>query len=132
MAKASEKRTTKKRGRPATGQDPVTAIRLSQKLRASVDRWARQQTDKPSRSEAIRRLVEHALAGSENKGRRSAEATAGASAMAGHAIDEFTDKTATGAEQARRKKQLLQGPKEFRKMRRNARKAKYIVPNGSR
>jgi len=53
--------TKKKRGRPATGRDPVTAIRLSQKLRASVDRWARQQPDKPSRSEAIRRLLEYAI-----------------------------------------------------------------------
>jgi hypothetical protein len=96
---------------------------LSAILRASVDRWARQQPGKPSRSEAIRRLVEHALAGPNHKGRRSAEATADASAMAGHAIDGLTDKTAPGGEQARRKKRLLQGPKEFRKMRRKARKA---------
>jgi hypothetical protein len=124
MIKATKKRSTKKRGRPATGQDPVTAIRLSKNLRASVDRWTRQQPDKPSRSEAIGQLVEHALAGPKHGGRRSAEATAGASAMAGHAIDELTDKTAPGAEQARRKKRLLQGPKEFREMRRKARKAK--------
>ena len=124
MTKATKKRSTKKSGRRATGQDPVTAIRLSKNLRASVDRWTRQQTDKPSRSEAIRRLVDHALAGPKHKGRRSAKSTAGASAMAGHVIDDLTDKTATGAEQARRKKQLLQGPKEFRKMRQKVRKAK--------
>jgi hypothetical protein len=52
----------KKRGRPATGQDPVSAIRLSLPLRAAIDNWAKQQSDKPSRSEAIRRLVEVALA----------------------------------------------------------------------
>lgn len=52
----------KKRGRPPTGQDPVTAIRLSLALRAAVDNWALRQPDpKPSRSEAIRRLVEIAL-----------------------------------------------------------------------
>ena len=124
MIKATKKRSTKKRGRPATGQDPVTAIRLSKNLRSSVDSWTRQQADKPSRSEAIRRLVEHALAGPKHKGRRSAKATANASAMAGNTIDELTDKTATDAEQARRKKQLLQGPKEFRKMRQKVRKAK--------
>ncbi len=124
MTKAAKKRTTKTRGRPATGQDPVTAIRLSQKLRASVDRWAGEQPDNPSRSEAIRRLVEHALASPLHKGRRSVEATAGAKAMAGHAIDGLTDKTASGGEQARRKKRLLQGPKEFRKMRQEARKDK--------
>ena len=122
MANATKKRSTKKRGRPATGQDPVTAIRLSKHLRASIDRWARQQPDKPSRSEAIRQLVEQALAAPKHKGRRSAEATAGASAMAGHAIDGLADKTTPGAEQARRKKRLLQGPKEFRGMRQKARK----------
>ena len=46
-----------------------------------------------------------------------------ASAMAGHAIDGLTDKTAPGAEQARRKKTLLQGPEEFREMRQKVREA---------
>lgn len=48
-------------GRPATGQDPVTAIRLSAQLRATVDAWATKQDDTPRRSEAIRRLVEIGL-----------------------------------------------------------------------
>jgi metal-responsive CopG/Arc/MetJ family transcriptional regulator len=47
----------KKRGRPATGQDPVTAIRLSPELRSTIDDWRRKQPDQPSRSEAIRRLA---------------------------------------------------------------------------
>jgi hypothetical protein len=51
----------KKRGRPATGQDPVSAIRLSLPLRAAIDNWAKQQPDQPSRSVAIRRLIEIAL-----------------------------------------------------------------------
>jgi hypothetical protein len=52
----------KKRGRPATGRDPVSAIRLSPSLKSAIDNWAKRQNDKPSRSEAIRRLVEFALA----------------------------------------------------------------------
>jgi hypothetical protein len=48
-------------GRPATGRDPVTAIRLSAEFRASVDDWAAKQDDRPARSEAIRRLVEIGL-----------------------------------------------------------------------
>jgi hypothetical protein len=44
--------------------------------------------------------------------------------MAGHVIDELTDKTAPGTEQARRKKSLLQGPEEFREVRERVRKAK--------
>jgi hypothetical protein len=56
------KGTTRKVGRPATGNDPVTAIRLSAELKGHIDRWAAAQKDKPSRSEAIRRLTWMALA----------------------------------------------------------------------
>ena len=37
--------------------------------------------------------------------------------MAGQEIDQLIDETVPDAEQARRKKRLLQGPKEFREMR---------------
>jgi hypothetical protein len=60
--KSSKKNVVRKRpGRPATGQDPVTAIRLSKELRETVDAWAAEQDDEPGRSEAIRRLVEIGL-----------------------------------------------------------------------
>jgi hypothetical protein len=60
--KLSTKNVVRKRpGRPATGQDPVTAIRLSKEMRAAVDTWAAKQADEPGRSEAIRRLVELGL-----------------------------------------------------------------------
>jgi hypothetical protein len=60
--KSSTKTVVRKRaGRPATGQDPVTAIRLSKELRGTVDNWAGKQDDTPTRSEAIRRLVEIGL-----------------------------------------------------------------------
>jgi metal-responsive CopG/Arc/MetJ family transcriptional regulator len=36
-------------------------MRLSDEFIAKVDAWAAQQSDKPSRSEAIRRLVELGL-----------------------------------------------------------------------
>ncbi len=62
----------KRPGRPATGRDPVTAIRLSEDLRTRVDKWAQSQPDKPSRSEAVRRLVDRALADErEQPGRAS-------------------------------------------------------------
>jgi hypothetical protein len=64
MKKAISKKIGGKRpgaGRPATGADPVTAIRLSAELRANVDAWAAEQDDEPARSEAIRRLVELGL-----------------------------------------------------------------------
>jgi hypothetical protein len=48
-------------GRPATGKDPVRTMRLSDEFMASVDAWSARQDDAPSRSEAIRRLVELGL-----------------------------------------------------------------------
>jgi len=61
MAKSNKVVPKKGRGRPATGRDPVTAIRLSKEMRAAVDAWASAQDDEPGRSEAIRRLVELGL-----------------------------------------------------------------------
>ena len=63
MAKQSTEKVIPKRpGRPATGRDPVLAIRLPAALRSSIEAWAKRQFDRPSRSEAIRRLIEFALA----------------------------------------------------------------------
>jgi len=64
MGKESIPVTQKKRGRgrPATGQDPTLTVRLPMDLRSAIETWAKQQRDKPSRSEAIRRLIEIALA----------------------------------------------------------------------
>jgi len=51
----------KKRGRPATGRDPAVTIRLPEDVLASVEHWAVTQEDQPSRSQAIRQLVELGL-----------------------------------------------------------------------
>ena len=63
MGKESIPVTQKKRGRgrPATGQDPTLTVRLPMDLRSAIETWAKQQKDTPSRSEAIRRLIEIAL-----------------------------------------------------------------------
>jgi predicted transcriptional regulator len=116
MKNIRKKRNTIKRGRPATGQDPVTAIRLSPDLRAAVDRWAARQAGKPSRSQAIRQLIEHGLA-STRPASRASKAASKASAMAGREIDRIEDKSASGEERERRKRRLTKGPAEFREMR---------------
>jgi hypothetical protein len=113
----------KRRSRPATGQDPVTAIRLSSELRNEVDVWAAKQADKPSRSESIRRLVELGLASAQRAGARGKKA-AKASEMAGQEIDRLADPSATEEERQLRKRRLIKGPKEFRDMRRNRSRAK--------
>ena len=49
-------------GRPATGKDPVLSVRIPAELHAAVAAWIESQPEpKPSRSEAVRRLLEKAL-----------------------------------------------------------------------
>ena len=49
-------------GRPRTGITPHTGVRIPAELNAKLDAWIERQPDpKPSRSEAIRRLLDRAL-----------------------------------------------------------------------
>jgi len=59
MARSIKKVTPKKRGRPATGKDPLVSTRMSVGLIGEIDGWADRSEIK--RSEAIRRLVELGL-----------------------------------------------------------------------
>jgi len=106
----------KKRGRPATGQDPVSAIRLPPTLSTSIERWAA-RNGAPSRSEAIRRLVELGLASVKPMKPGSRKAAAMASAMAGRQIDKLVNPAMPEEERHARKRRLLNGPPEFRAMR---------------
>jgi len=101
----------KKRGRPATGKDPLYGVRIPDALMASIKRWAK-ANGSPSRSDTIRRLIEQALgppAGPAKSGSRRKAAE-----LAGRAIDSLGDQTATVEERAHRKRRLIQGPHEFR------------------
>ena len=60
MAKSISVRQ-KKRGRPATGQMPPITVRLPEDLIEAIDKWSR-KNGVPTRSGAVRRLVEQALA----------------------------------------------------------------------
>jgi Arc/MetJ-type ribon-helix-helix transcriptional regulator len=51
----------KKRGRPATGHDPMFGLRMPQELVEQIDAWGQAQMPPLSRSEAIRALVVAAL-----------------------------------------------------------------------
>ncbi len=48
-------------GRKPTGRDPARTFRLSEEFMATLDAWSARQDDAPTRSEAIRRLVELGL-----------------------------------------------------------------------
>src|SRR5437588_12346540 len=84
MPAAVRDKTKKKRGRPATGRDPVTAIRLPEDLRVRVEGWAAKLGDTPSRSEAIRRLIEIGLASARKAKPTDKKSTAKAP---GHAVE---------------------------------------------
>jgi hypothetical protein len=68
-----KKVTPKKRGRPATGKDPVRTFRLSDEKVAEVEAWAARQPDKPSRSKALRRLIDIGLNAPARGGRKRAK-----------------------------------------------------------
>jgi hypothetical protein len=62
MAGKPEKPEKKHRaGRPATGRDPLVALRLSPEKRREIEAWAARQNDKPGFSEAVRRLINRGL-----------------------------------------------------------------------
>jgi hypothetical protein len=124
--KSSKKNVVRKRpGRPATGQDPVTAIRLSSEMRAAVDDWAAKQADQPGRSEAIRRLVELGLkAATPNKATRSMPNKVRAAELAAKAIEKMIDPSASADEHHQRRHRLTKGPPEFREHRVDLPKAK--------
>ena len=104
-----------KGGRPATGRDPVTAIRLSEEFRDAVDKWAAKQDDKPPRSEAIRRLVELGLkVKTEAKPVKKPGRRLRAQELATQAIEKIIDPAAPPEERAQRKHRLTKGPSEFR------------------
>src|SRR5689334_1076935 len=61
MSKSTKKVVPKKRrGRPATGRDPVRQLRMSEQQAGAVTAWAKRRPDKPNWSEAVRTmLAEH-------------------------------------------------------------------------
>ncbi|MBR1277735.1 hypothetical protein [Bradyrhizobium sp. AUGA SZCCT0283] len=108
----------KSRGRPKKkgGVYPVTALRLPPALGAAVDVWASGQPDGPTRSEAIRRLVELGLT-VKTKSAPSERQRAALADLASKAIDSLTAETADNDEKASRKRRLIKGPEEFQQVR---------------
>jgi hypothetical protein len=56
------KKVKKKRGPPPTGKGIQIGARWQPPIVAAIDAWREAQEDQPERGEAIRRLVEQALA----------------------------------------------------------------------
>jgi len=108
----------KLRGRPATGITPMMGFRADPVTRAAIVRWAENQPDMPSLSEAIRQLVELGLTvktparPTSKPGRRLR-----AQELATKAIEKIIDPAAPPEEQAQRRRRLTKGPAEFREAR---------------
>jgi hypothetical protein len=95
----------------------MMGFRAAPVLRASIVKWAENQPDMPTLSEATRRLVELGLT-VMSIGRQTTEGQKlRAREMAGNAIDGMTDGAAHPDDQISRKRRLLKGPEEFRDVR---------------
>jgi hypothetical protein len=66
MKKSIKDNPKKRRGRPATGKDPMVGVRMSEDLQEEIRAWAEKQDDDPPLATSIRRLVEIGL---KSKGR---------------------------------------------------------------
>ena len=67
MAKQETVTTKKRRGPAPTGRGHLIGLRWHEPDLERIDTWRKQQDDLPSRSEAIRRLVELGLKGKAGK-----------------------------------------------------------------
>jgi hypothetical protein len=112
-------------GRPRTGITPLMGFRADPVIRASIVRWAEKQSDQPTLSEAIRRLVEIGLkAGAPARPVETSSRRLRAQQLAANTIEEIIDPSAPAEERAQRRRRLTMGPSEFRADRLNLPKAK--------
>ena len=123
MAK-SISRTRKSRGRPPTGALSVH-LRVLPEQRKTIDEWIARHEPGLTRPEAIRRLVELGLTvrtaqrQRTDNGKPRPDTKQRARDLAGTAIDEMTDNTASRENQSNRKRRLISGPEEFQSARRD-------------
>src|SRR5580692_8926266 len=97
--------TKRRRGRPVTtGIGLLIGMRWHASVLEKIDGWRRRQNDAPSRTEAIRRLVELALAGMQSPHPRSPKARSKAIDLAGKQIDKLSDPSASAEERQQRRR----------------------------
>ncbi|MGC2158539.1 MAG: hypothetical protein WA662_19435 [Pseudolabrys sp.] len=114
MKRSTKVDQKKKRGRPATGRDPMVSARIPAATVRAIDEWARR--NETTRSGAIALLVELGLS-VKTKSAPSERQRAALADLASKAIDSLTVGTADSDEKASRKRRLIKGPEEFREVR---------------
>jgi len=105
----------------------MMGFRAEPAIRAQVVRWAENQPDNPSLSEAIRRLVEIGLSKPSSRPRIlsiSKQSAVRAAELAAKTIDKHLDPKARPGEREVRKRKLIEGPSVFRDTRRDRPKKK--------
>ena len=115
----------KRRGPAPTGKGVQVVVRLQPEPLGALDKWVSKQEDRPTRAEAIRRLVELGLKvktparpfSSPGRKLRAQE-------LATTAIEKIIDPAAPPEERAERRRRLTKGPSEFREDRGDLPKAK--------
>src|ERR1700730_11894453 len=115
----------KRRGPAPTGKGVQVVVRLHPEPLGALDKWVSKQKDRPTRAEAIRRLVELGLkvktparpVSSPGRKLRAQE-------LATTAIEKIIDPAAPPEERAERRRRLTKGPSEFREDRVDLPKAK--------
>jgi hypothetical protein len=109
----------RKPGPAATGKGQPVVVRMHPPQLKALDAWiAQQKPPFPPRPEAVRRLVELALANSKkHRARYSEEIAAKAMELASKVIDGLMDPSASADEKADRKRRLFKGPSVFRDLR---------------
>jgi hypothetical protein len=119
-------RTVKQKvmGRPRTGITPLIGFRADTATRAAIIKWAENQPDEPTLSEAIRRLVEIGLTVKAKAKQPSALGANRAKQLATKAVEKMIDSSVPSEERAQRRRQLTKGPSEFREDRVDQPKAK--------
>ena len=122
MKKSIKVHPKKRRGRPATGKDPLVSARLPPVLVAEIEAWA--AANSVTRSESIRRLIEIGLKATPARPARRPGRRLRAQELATKAIEKIIDPSAPPEERAQRRRQLTKGPSEFREDRVDQPKAK--------
>ena len=120
--KKSIKVQPKRRGRPATGKDPLLTIRAPRETIEAIGAWATRNGT--TRSAAVRQLVEIGLGSAKIARRQERSDSPTARDLAAAQIDRLIDPAAQPDEKANRKRRLLKGPEEFQETRVDRPKAK--------
>jgi hypothetical protein len=113
MKRSIKVQPKKRRGRPATGKDPLLTVRAPDAIIQAIEDWAAK--NEITRSEAVRRLVELGLkVKTEARPVRKPGRRLRAQELATKAIEKIIDPAALPEERAQRRHRLTKGPPEFR------------------